>query len=392
MRVFRFTVFVGTMTGLLSTAVYLWTPLIVPNLPNARLAQPEVALSSVHSIEANPGLFRPPVPPKPLRPSPIELPYGKQSRLFDGEPTLAIVPLARPKVSLAPKPAPGPGAVVGVSISTGSSGARMEHPASATPVPALATPPASPQPPRSSSPSSPKPVLVGKPRPTPQPLPQAVPPQPQLPAPQPDVNGLVPAPAQPPTDVQVSTVPAVSTPPPAVTPPPVVTPPVVTPPPATQLMMGPQAMEGDLKLTPSTNGVVLTVGYDFTMPGNHADVSVQFLTAYVSFVYTCLSSSGQTLTSTGTITVPIADASYDDPVNSSAWYPSGVQSDASVYQGQYTVQQSLCGAGNTVRLQEGGTFFAGISPSGPGKINVRWHYSANDSAGGWSGTATAIGG
>jgi hypothetical protein len=153
------------------------------------------------------------------------------------------------------------------------------------------------------------------------------------------------------------------------------------------LVMGPQAMEGDLKITPGTDGVALKAGYDFTIPGNHAATTVTFLGAYATFPYTCLSSTGNTISGGGTINVPMADASYFDPVNSSAWFPSGDHSAPSVYQGSYTMAQSLCGAGNAVRLQQGGTFHAGISETpGTEKVNVRWHYSANGSKGGWSGT------
>jgi hypothetical protein len=59
-----------------------------------------------------------------------------------------------------------------------------------------------------------------------------------------------------------------------------------------------------------------------------------------------------------------------------------VQSDSSVFQGSYAATTALCGAGNIVRLQKGGTFSTGITSTGPEKINVRWHYSANGSAGG----------
>jgi len=40
---------------------------------------------------------------------------------------------------------------------------------------------------------------------------------------------------------------------------------------AGSLVMGPQAMEGDLKVSP---GTTLLVGYDFTIPGRHPDTTV----------------------------------------------------------------------------------------------------------------------
>jgi len=138
-----------------------------------------------------------------------------------------------------------------------------------------------------------------------------------------------------------------------------------------------QAMEGDLKVAP---GTVLKVGYDFTIPGNHPDTTVHFNTAKVTFTWTCQSNAN-----TGTFDVTIGDQSYVDPLNSSAWYPSGDKNDPSVYQNSTFTVPAKCG-GQLVRLQKGGVFSAGVSSSSSENINVRWHYSANGSAGGWSGT------
>jgi hypothetical protein len=138
-----------------------------------------------------------------------------------------------------------------------------------------------------------------------------------------------------------------------------------------------QAMEGDLKLAP---GTILKVGYDFTIPGNHPDTTVQFLTTKVTFTWTCVSGNA-----TGTFDVTIGDQTYLDQLNSSAWYPSGVQSDPSVYQNSTFTVPNKCGGG-LVRLQKGGVFTSGVSSSSTEKINVRWHYSANGSSGSWSGT------
>ena len=147
------------------------------------------------------------------------------------------------------------------------------------------------------------------------------------------------------------------------------------------ITMGPQAMEGDLKVAP---GSTLKAGFDFTMPGSHPQATVQFIDAQVSFQAKCLSGSGG-----GTITVPIGDVSYTDPANSSAWFPSGDQSSASVYQGSLSVP-NLC-SGGQVSLQQGGTFTTGIASTDTSdKVNIRWHYSANGSAGSWSGTLGVI--
>jgi hypothetical protein len=145
--------------------------------------------------------------------------------------------------------------------------------------------------------------------------------------------------------------------------------------------MGPQAMEGDLKVMP---GTVLLAGYDFTIPGKHPDVIVSFVEASVTFQATCVSGSGG-----GTIFVALPDASYPDAEDSSAWYPSGDQHSPAVYQGTALVPD-IC-AGGKVRLQAGGTFTATALSTDPSyKVNVRWHYSANGTSGSWSGTKSVI--
>jgi hypothetical protein len=149
----------------------------------------------------------------------------------------------------------------------------------------------------------------------------------------------------------------------------------------TTITMGPQAMEGDLKVNP---GDLLKVGYDFTMPGSHPAANLQFVGAQVTFSYTCVSVSG-----TGTFVVPIPDQAYTDPLNNSGWYPSGDQKAASVFQGSLNVP-NVCNNGQ-IRLQKGGTFYSGVTSSDTNdKVNIRWHYSALGSAGGWSGTKTLM--
>jgi probable HAF family extracellular repeat protein len=149
---------------------------------------------------------------------------------------------------------------------------------------------------------------------------------------------------------------------------------------ARRLTMGPQAMEGDLKVAPGTK---LNVGYDFTIPGSHPADYVSFLGSHVDFAYTCTSGPNN-----GTFTVNIADATnIVDPAGSPSWYPSGNQNDPSVYQGEISVP-NVCPAGALVRLQQGGTFSTGVTSTGTDTINVRWHYSANGSSGSWSGTSS----
>jgi hypothetical protein len=147
------------------------------------------------------------------------------------------------------------------------------------------------------------------------------------------------------------------------------------------IVMGPQDMEGDQKLAP---GTVLEVGYDFTMPGNHPAATVSFVDASVSYQATCVTGSGG-----GNFTVPIADLTYSDPVNSTAWYATGDQHNAAAYQGSITLP-NLCNGG-LVRLQQGGTFTAGIASTDlQNSVGVRWHYSANGSSGSWSGTLNTV--
>lgn len=149
----------------------------------------------------------------------------------------------------------------------------------------------------------------------------------------------------------------------------------------TPVTMGPQAMEGDLKVHP---GDILKVGYDFTMPGSHAAATVSFLNSKVTFQYTCVSGPGA-----GSFAVMMPDRTYSDPQNSSAWYPSGDQKSSLVFQGSGPVP-NVC-SGGLVRLQKGGTFTTLLgSTDKTDKVNIRWHYSANGSAGGWSGTQSVV--
>jgi hypothetical protein len=152
--------------------------------------------------------------------------------------------------------------------------------------------------------------------------------------------------------------------------------------PTTPLSIGPQAMEGNLRLSP---GATLEAGYDFTMPGNHPAATVTFVGAMVTFAWTCVSGPGN-----GNLVVSMPDQqSYTDTQNRSAWYPSGQQNSPSVYQGSTSVPD-VCNGGQ-VSFQAGGTFSAGVSSTDTtDKVNVRWHYSGNGSAGGWSGTKSVV--
>jgi hypothetical protein len=116
------------------------------------------------------------------------------------------------------------------------------------------------------------------------------------------------------------------------------------------LAMGPQAMEGDLKVSPGTR---LEVGYDFTVPGDHASFSLTVSTPRVVFAVACLSGATP---SARTFTIAMPARAYR--VTSDQWYPSGDQGSLLVYQGSIAVPD-LCGGGQ-LRLDQGGTFTASV--------------------------------
>jgi len=117
------------------------------------------------------------------------------------------------------------------------------------------------------------------------------------------------------------------------------------------LTMGPQAMEGDLKVSP---GSTMKVGYDFTVPGNHATLFLTVSHPKVVFAVRCV--SGVT-PSASTFTVAMPTQAYK--VTNDQWYPSDDQSSPLVHQGSKAVP-NLCGGGQ-LRLDHGGTFTASVS-------------------------------
>jgi len=148
---------------------------------------------------------------------------------------------------------------------------------------------------------------------------------------------------------------------------------------ADPISMGPQAMEGNLKVSP---GTLLMAGYDFTIPGSHPEVTVQLVNPMVVFMAQCVSGDDA-----GPIVVLLAGDPSTIPQNNSAWYPSGDQHSPLVYQGS-TVVPDLCGGG-LITLRKGGTFTAILQASDQShSVHVRWHYSANGSSGSWSGTGS----
>lgn len=117
------------------------------------------------------------------------------------------------------------------------------------------------------------------------------------------------------------------------------------------LSMGPQAMEGNLHVTP---GTTLQAGYDFTVPGNKTTLTLTVSSAQVSFAVTCVSGATP---STPSLTVTMPDQSYT--FSDSEWHPSGDQSSTLSYQGSVAVPD-LCGGG-ALDLAQGGTFTATLS-------------------------------
>jgi len=117
------------------------------------------------------------------------------------------------------------------------------------------------------------------------------------------------------------------------------------------LSMGPQAMEGNLLVSP---GTILKAGYDFTVPGNKASFDVTVSGPSVRFTVRCASGAVPTAS---TFTVAMATSSY--AVTNSQWYPSGDQSSPSVYQGS-TAVPDLCHGGQ-LSLSQGGTFTSSVS-------------------------------
>jgi hypothetical protein len=138
------------------------------------------------------------------------------------------------------------------------------------------------------------------------------------------------------------------------------------------------SMEGNL---PIAAGSTVQAGYDFTMPGSHVSANVTFDNASVTVKVTCSDNSVHALT------ISLPTQTYNDPLNSSAWLPSGDQKSPLVYQGSSV--SSVCGA-QTGHAPQGATFTAQVcSDDAVNKVNLRFHYSDN-SAGGWSGTKSVI--
>ena len=151
--------------------------------------------------------------------------------------------------------------------------------------------------------------------------------------------------------------------------------PLVSPSGAGTVVIGPQAMEGNLQIHP---GDTVRAGFDFTMPGSHPAATASFYNGYVSLLVTCADGSAPPLT------IQLPSQTIVDPAGSPNWYPSGDQSNSLVYQGSLTAPD-LCGGG--VMNDASGALFTitFFSTDTIDKVNFRFHYSDNTS-GSWSAT------
>jgi hypothetical protein len=124
------------------------------------------------------------------------------------------------------------------------------------------------------------------------------------------------------------------------------------------------------------------VGYDFTIPGNKAPVTVTWTNPQAVVNFTC-SDGGS-----GSFTIPMP--SFTVTVSDSAWYPSGDQHSALVYQGSITAPDG-CGGGQVMKQQKIATFTADVtsSPSGV-KVSYRFHDVDNNASGSWSSTQSVV--
>jgi hypothetical protein len=129
-----------------------------------------------------------------------------------------------------------------------------------------------------------------------------------------------------------------------------------------------------------TPGDIIDAGYVFTISGKHPAATVNVAGASVTLHVVCGDASTQDVL----ITLP--PASYPVAANYTGWTPAGKQSDAAVYQGSLAAPD-VCGGG-TYKPKNGATFEAAITTDQNVKINVKFHWRANGSSGGYSGTAT----
>jgi hypothetical protein len=153
--------------------------------------------------------------------------------------------------------------------------------------------------------------------------------------------------------------------------------PLVSPSGAGTVVLGPQAMEGALKIHP---GDQLWAGFAFRLPSGHPATTAVLTSGYVSLLVKCPNGSSPALT------IPLNDQTIVDPAGSTAWYPSGDQSSPLTYQGT-VVAPDLC-AGAVIDDSRGATFTTAFAATDTvDKFSFRFHYALYGKTGGWSGTA-----
>ena len=152
---------------------------------------------------------------------------------------------------------------------------------------------------------------------------------------------------------------------------------------ANTVLMGPQAMEGNLIVSP---GTIIKAGISFTIPGSHPATTVQFADPLITFKNIVCTSTGTSsgrdfghALGSGSLLGP-----YSVPANDTAWIPTGDQASDASYQASFPAPD-LCQGGN-MSLRNGAAFSADLQSDQTNKISIRYHYSANGSSGSWSAT------
>lgn len=137
------------------------------------------------------------------------------------------------------------------------------------------------------------------------------------------------------------------------------------------------SMEGALKVP---YGSTMHAGYDFSVPGNNESDTVSVSDAKVRITGPCVGGADDGQTETITMDMPDVKTSFAD----ASWYPSGSESDPSVWQG--SAVSHAC-PGGELDASKGATFKAWFDATKTAPLAVRFHYKLNG-AGSWSGTAS----
>lgn len=133
-------------------------------------------------------------------------------------------------------------------------------------------------------------------------------------------------------------------------------------------------------------GKTAIAGYNFKIPGNHPTTDLILLNGAVTIHVTCPDNTIQN------VVIPLKLQTYTDPMNSSAWYPTSIQSDPAGFQGSVQVPLTLCGGQNGVATT-GATFSGDFSSIPEAQCpNVRFHYQMEPIGGGanWSNTNVQV--